>query len=87
MERLSADEQFVFSRKAWGYSSDDIAAALGTTAAAVDTSFTRAKDKVRRALGIQKISKGTKPLGRPKSNPLASPARASDPDAETDDGQ
>lgn len=87
MAQLTEDERFVFARKAWGYSSVEIAEGLGTTAAAVDTLFTRAKDKARAGLGIPKVSRGTKRMGRPKSNPLASPARQSDPDAETDDGQ
>ena len=85
--RQTPQERSVFVWKAAGYSSEQIGTRLGMSAAAVDTLFPRAKDKVREAFGIEKPKKGTKRLGRPPSKSLAPQPAESDPDVERADGQ
>ena len=65
MAQLTPEERFVVTWKAAGYSSEEIAKHRGTSAAAVDTLFSRAKDKIRAALGVDKKRRFTKPMGRP----------------------
>jgi RNA polymerase sigma factor (sigma-70 family) len=53
LSKLSEDERMVCVWKKAGFSSREIAAERGGTAAAVDTVFSRAKHKIRVALGVQ----------------------------------
>lgn len=85
MAQLTPDERFVVTWKGAGYSSDDIAKQRGTSSAAVDTLFSRAKDKIRAALGIDKMRKTTKPMGRPRSVTRA--GSGEEPARETPDGE
>ncbi len=85
MEQLTPDERFVVTWKAAGYSSEEIAKHRGTSAAAVDTLFSRAKDKIRAALGVDKKRRFTKPMGRPRSVTRA--ASGGEPAPETPDGE
>ena len=85
MEQITPDERFVVTWKAAGYSSEEIAKHRGTSAAAVDTLFSRAKDKIRAALGVDKKRRFTKPMGRPRSVTRA--ASGGEPAPETPDGE
>ncbi len=85
MEQLTPEERFVVTWKGAGYSSEEIAAQRGTSAAAVDTLFSRAKDKIRAALRVDKKRRTTKPMGRPRSVTCA--ASGGEPAPETPDGE
>jgi RNA polymerase sigma factor (sigma-70 family) len=52
---LTADEQLVCIWKKAGFSSREIAEYRGTSVGAVDVVFCRAKDKIRKALGLEPI--------------------------------
>ena len=51
--QVTADERMVCIWKKAGFSSQEIAQHRGSSAAAVDTLFSRAKQKIRRILGVQ----------------------------------
>ena len=85
MEQLTPEERFVLTWKAAGYSSEEIAKHRGTSAAAVDTLFSRAKDKIRAALGVDKKRRFTKPMGRPRT--VTKAASGGEPAPETPDGE
>ena len=51
--QVTADERMVCIWKKAGFSSQEIAQYRGSSAAAVDTLFSRAKQKIRRILGVQ----------------------------------
>ena len=84
MQQLTPDERLVVTLKGAGYSSEEIATQRGTSAAAVDTLFSRAKSKIRDVLGIEK-KRTTKPMGRPRSAVRA--ARGEEPAPETPHGE
>ena len=66
LDRLTPDERLVCLWKKAGYSSADIAAHRGTSAGAVDTLFSRTREKVRRMLGRNGRRPGQKgPAPRP----------------------
>jgi RNA polymerase sigma factor (sigma-70 family) len=56
LAQLSPEERLVCIWKKAGFSSQEIAKLRGSTPIAVDTLFSRAKDKIRRSLGVQKPS-------------------------------
>lgn len=84
---LSPDEQAMVLWRRAGYSSAEIARASGRSIDAIDKVFSRAKQRVRRALGVQD------PVTKPDS-PKPSPSHVTgersrtpgDDDTETDDG-
>ena len=53
LDKLSPEEKLVCIWKKAGYSSQEIAEHQGRTVTAVDTLFSRAKAKLRKALGVQ----------------------------------
>lgn len=85
MQQLTPDERLVVTLKGAGYSSEEIAAQRGTSAAAVDTLFSRAKSKIRDVLGIEKKRTTTKLMGRPRSAGRA--ASGEEPAPETPHGE
>lgn len=56
LAKLSDDERRICIWKKAGFSSQEIASHQGRSVAAVDTLFSRAKDKLRKALGVQELS-------------------------------
>jgi DNA-directed RNA polymerase specialized sigma24 family protein len=69
LDLLSEDERRVCFWKKVGFSSEEIAARRGGSAAAVDTLFSRAKQKIRVALGYER----SRVAGRPGTVPGAEP--------------
>ena len=53
LDKLSPEERLVCIWKKAGFSSQEIAEHQGRTVTAVDTLFSRAKSKIRKALGVQ----------------------------------
>lgn len=87
METLSEEERVVCMWKTGGYSAEDIAKFQGRSVVAVDTLFSRAKQKIRQALGVVPAVG----QGRAKPKPVNGQAHeltlgAEDP-TETTDGQ
>jgi RNA polymerase sigma factor (sigma-70 family) len=78
LARLSDDERMVCVWKKTGFSSQEIAKQRGGTAAAVDTVFSRAKQKIRVALGLETV-------GSARPAQAAIPADASAATAAKDD--
>ena len=77
--KLSQDERLVCLWKKAGFSSQEIAKYLGRSAAAVDTLFSRAKQKLRRALGTGRDRSPGQ--GQPQN-----PRRLGEEETETTDG-
>ena len=77
--RLSREERLVCLWKKAGFSSQEIAKYLGRSAAAVDTLFSRAKQKLRRALGTGRDRSPGQ--GQPQN-----PRRLGEEETETTDG-
>jgi RNA polymerase sigma factor (sigma-70 family) len=83
LDKLSAEERLVCVWKKAGFSSQEIAQFQGRSVVAVDTLFSRAKQKLRDALGISKEDRQTSPAAsvqRHERRPL------DDEDTETADG-
>jgi RNA polymerase sigma factor (sigma-70 family) len=57
LAQLTPEERLVCVWKKAGFSSQEIAHHRGSSVAAVDTLFSRAKDKIRRLLGVQKAGR------------------------------
>jgi RNA polymerase sigma factor (sigma-70 family) len=53
LTQLTPDERFVCASKLAGFSSDEIARHRGSSIGAVDTLFSRARQKIRKVLGVQ----------------------------------
>lgn len=85
LARLSPEERLVCVWKKAGYSSLEIAQFQGRSVAAVDTLFSRAKQKLRRALGVQDTGRDDRQLVRPVNSQAPEP-QVADEDTETDDG-
>ena len=85
MQQLTPDERLVVTLKGAGHSSEEIATQRGTSAAAVDTLFSRAKSKIRDVLGVERKRTTTKPMGRPRSAVRA--ASGEEPAPETPHGE
>jgi len=69
LAQMTADERLVCLWKTAGFSSEEIAHHRGSSAAAVDTLFSRTKQKIRRILGVQdsgapRNDSGGQPRGR-----------------------
>jgi RNA polymerase sigma factor (sigma-70 family) len=86
MAQLTPEERVVVTWKSAGYSSEEIGRHRGTSAAAVDTLFSRAKDKVRAALGIDRKRTTSKPMGRPRGTGRAQQT-GRESTSETPDGE
>lgn len=86
MAQLTPEERFVVTWKGAGYSSEEIARQRGTSAAAVDTLFSRAKAKIRAALGVERKRTTGKPMGRPRGTGRAEKS-GKEPIVETPDGE
>lgn len=83
---LSPDERRICLRKAAGFSSQEIAVRDGRTANAVDTLFSRAKDKIRRALGVQLVQTQRGDSIAPPTDGESAPQSFDEDHTETDDG-
>lgn len=87
LDRLSPEERLVCIWKKAGFSSREIAEHQGRSVVSVDTLFSRAKDKLRRALGVQGSSGATVDESKPRVNGASEEPRLQDEeDTETDDG-
>lgn len=80
LETLTPEERLVCIWKTAGFSSQEIAAFRGRTVVAVDTLFSRAKQKVRTALGVR-VPKSTGSSPTPAARVSAAPTPD---DAETE---
>jgi hypothetical protein len=87
LAQMTADERLVCLWKTAGFSSEEIAHHRGSSAAAVDTLFSRTKQKIRRILGVQD-SGGPRndPGGEPRGRRLEF-ASQKGKDIETPDGE
>ncbi len=65
LDKLSQEERLVCVWKKGGFSSQEIAQHQGRSVAAVDTLFSRAKQKLRKALGVQDNGKDDHKMVRP----------------------
>jgi DNA-directed RNA polymerase specialized sigma24 family protein len=84
---LSPDEQAMVLRRRGGYSTAEIAQASGRSIDAVDKVFSRIKQRVRRALGVQAPVTKSGPPKPPPSHVTGEHSRTpGDDDTETDDG-
>jgi DNA-directed RNA polymerase specialized sigma24 family protein len=61
MKHLTEDEWIVCNLKMVGYSSEEIAKRRGSSTAAVNMVFSRAKQKLRRVLGVQETGERAAP--------------------------
>ena len=84
---LSPDEQAIVLWRRAGYSSAEIARARGSSVDAVDKMFSRAKQKVRRALGVEGTAVERRSPGPPPSDVAGERSRTPGDDTETDDGE
>lgn len=78
LELLSPDEQRVCIWKQAGFSSQEIARHRGSSVTAVDTLFSRAKQKIRNALGVQRsVQADRQAMTEPDSN-VSTPSQSTD---------
>lgn len=87
LARLTPEERYVCVRKKDGYSSQEIARRCGSTVAAVDTLFSRTKQKMRRLSSVQEGEASrhepmTSPGGKLRERPAPN-----EKDAETSDDE
>ena len=73
LAKLSPEERLVCVWKKAGYSSLEIAQFQGRSVAAVDTLFSRAKQKLRSALGVQDTGRDDRQLVRPVNSQAPEP--------------
>ncbi|MGE4222284.1 MAG: sigma-70 family RNA polymerase sigma factor [Vicinamibacterales bacterium] len=86
MEALSEDERVVCMWKAAGYSAQEIAAFQGLSVVNVDTLFSRAKQKLRQALG-QRPGDTNRATLAPVNDHALEPQSGGEDQTETRDGQ
>ena len=87
LDKLSPEEKLVCIWKKAGFSSREIAEHQGRSVVAVDTLFSRAKDKLRRALGVHGSSGNIVDESKRRVNGGSQGPRLLDEeDTETDDG-
>lgn len=77
LAQLTREERLVCTRKEMGFSSREIARLRGTSAGAVDTLLSRAKQKLQKAFGVQLRDAGQdERAGRPAQDGSEAPGRA-----------
>ena len=86
LDKLSPEEKLVCIWKKAGFSSREIAQYQGRSVIAVDTLFSRAKDKLRRALGVQSTGKALRETPRRADELSPRPRLLDEENTETDDG-
>ena len=84
--RLSQDERLVCLWKQAGHSSQEIAHFQGRSVAAVDTLFSRAKQKLRDALGMSNAGRAQRPAVTSVNGQVQTPRLLGEEDTETPDG-
>jgi len=84
---LSEEERVIFMWKTAGFTSPEIAKFRGRSVVAVDTLFSRAKQKLRRALGSTPADRAGRAKPKPINGTTHDPTRAGEDLTETPDGQ
>ena len=82
LAQLSPEERLICVWKKSGYSSQEIARFQGRSVAAIDTLFSRAKQKIRRFLGVERADQERDKLVRTGRSPVAEQRRDEDTEAE-----
>jgi RNA polymerase sigma factor (sigma-70 family) len=87
LEALSEEERVVCMWKTAGYSAQEIAKSQGRSVVAVDTLFSRAKQKLRRAFGYTPARRSNESESKAVNNQEHEPPLVGDDQTETLDGQ
>lgn len=87
LEALSEEERVVCMWKTAGYSAQEIAKSQGRSVVAVDTLFSRAKQKLRRAFGYTPARRSHESESKAVNNQEHEPPLVGDDQTETLDGQ
>jgi RNA polymerase sigma factor (sigma-70 family) len=87
LEALSEEERVVCMWKTAGYSAQEIAKSQGRSVVAVDTLFSRAKQKLRRAFGYTPARRSNESDSKAVNNQEHEPPLVGDDQTETLDGQ
>ena len=82
---LSHEERMVFAWKKAGFSAQEIATRLHRSVPSVDTLFSRAKQKVRQALGITPVPDEARPQTKAVNGHAYAPSARTDAETETPD--
>jgi len=84
-DTLSHEERMVFAWKKAGFSAQEIAVRLRRSVPSVDTLFSRAKQKVRQALGITPVADEARPQTKAVNGHAYAPSARTDAETETPD--
>lgn len=84
-DMLSHEERMVFAWKKAGFSAQEIAARLHRSVTSVDTLFSRAKQRVRQALGLTPVADEARPHTKAVNGHAYAPGARTDAETETPD--
>ncbi|MGE3511088.1 MAG: sigma-70 family RNA polymerase sigma factor [Vicinamibacterales bacterium] len=87
LDTLSHEERMICLWKKAGFSAQEIASALGRSVPSVDTLFSRAKLKIRQALGLTSVADGAPPRLKTVNGHAYEPSARRDVETETPDAK